>query len=237
MHANNETGAIQDIKALGTIARKYGAFFHTDATQTIGKLSKLDFSTCDLISISAHKFHGMKGSGFLYINDNTKDHIDPLFYGGKQEMGLRPGTENIIGIITMSMALSIARHNRASKNKLQIEKKDWITKQLKEGFKKHKFEIIGANSKNTVPNTLFISIDDICNINLCRHLSEKCIIIGIGAACNNAKPSHVLRSMNLDKSKYMQVLRISLSDYTSWNDCQYLVTTLIDLIEADNLQE
>ncbi len=230
MHANNETGAIQDIKMLGLLSQKYGAFFHTDATQTIGRLAHLEFSNCDLVSMSAHKFHGMKGTGCLYISDNVKQNIDPLFYGGKQELGLRPGTENVTGIVAMSMAMGIARHNRSLKNKIQLEKKEWITKQLFEKIKSP-IEIIGAKSNRTLPNTLFLSIEDICNINLCKQLSDNCVIVGIGAACHNAKPSHVLRSMNLDKSKYMQVLRISLSDYTSWNDCRQLVNNLCELVD------
>ncbi len=229
MNANNETGAVQDIKTIGRIVQKYGAFFHTDATQTIGRLSKLEFEYCDVITMSAHKFHGMKGSGCIYISDKVKNNIDPLFYGGKQEFGIRPGTENVSGIVAMTMAMAISRRNRVSKNKSQLEKKEWILQQLQ----KCDIEVIGARKENTLPNTLFISIKDICNINLCRQLSEKCVIVGIGAACHNAKPSHVLKSMNIDKSKYSQVLRISLCDYTTWSDCKHLVENLLSMIKHD----
>lgn len=233
MHANNETGAIQDIESLGKISKRYGAFFHTDATQTIGRLNKLNFSYCDLVSMSAHKFHGMKGTGCLYIGDEVKNHIDPIFFGGKQEMGIRPGTENVAGIVAMSMAMCISRYKRILKNKSQIEKKEWIIKQLTEKLKdKTTIEIIGARKEKTLPNTVFLNIQNICNIELCRKLSEKCIIVGIGAACHNAKPSHVLKAMAVDKSTYSHILRISLSDYTTWNDCEQLVTNIIDILNT-----
>jgi len=235
MHANNETGAIQDIESIGKLADKHHIIFHTDITQSVGKLDIkfLSKGLCDMFSFSAHKFHGLKGQGCLYISDKVRKSVDPLFFGGHQEMGYRPGTENLAGIAAMSLALANARKQRSAKNKRLVAKKEWILDELdKHGKEKGlNIQVIGAHPNKTLPNTLLIKITtqrDMCNLMLCRALSERCIVVGVGSACNEHKPSQVLKAMAVPTTDYNKVIRISMSDYTTWKECKYLVTTMLD---------
>jgi cysteine desulfurase len=236
MHANNETGAIQDIQAIGKVASRYNVFFHTDITQSVGKLRLPKLGKyCDMFSFSAHKFHGMKGQGCLYVADTVRKNIDPVFFGGHQEMGYRPGTENMVGIASMALALSIARKKRSAKNARLQEKKKWILEKLHEGIGGTNAMIheIGAHTTKTLPNTLLLLIEktNMCNFQICKALSDYCIVVGVGSACNRGMPSHVLKAMGVDPILYNKVIRISMSDYTTWKECQYLVENLTKIIK------
>lgn len=232
MYANNETGAIQDIKKIGRIARANKIFFHTDATQAIGKYiihpKKLGI---DAMSFSGHKFHGPKGVGALYL-DERQNKVINLCYGGEQEGKKRPGTENVANIIGMTLALQRVHENRTQKNKEMKEKKDYIIAELK---KEIKIQILGPPNK-CLPNTILMMIEELgtCNKLLVEELNKKKIYVSMGSACQtqSKKSSHVLDTMGLDDKEKLKVIRISLSDYTTLYECEYLIKNLIKIVQS-----
>jgi cysteine desulfurase len=246
MHANNETGAIMDMHDMCSMIRKKlgdRVVIHCDATQTVGRLDRkhltraLSESGCDLVTFSAHKFHGMKGCGCLYVSDRVRNSIDPLVFGGHQEGGLRPGTENIAGIVAMSMALGNVMHDRDAKNKKVLAMKLWILEKLQS--RGVEFELIGPCARNTLPNTILIRfVEPTCdNAHLVQELSDRCVVVGIGAACHACGPSHVLAAMNLKPSEMIHVLRISLCDTTTWKGCKALVNALVEILRGTQDQK
>lgn len=233
MYANNETGAIQDIKEIGKICNKHNIFFHSDVTQALGKFilhpKKLYI---DAISFSAHKFHGPKGVGGLYIS-NKQNNIMNLCFGGEQEHKKRPGTENVSNIVGMARALEIVHSDRINKNKLLYEMSKYILTKLRE---KEDIELLGPqNWDYRLPNTLLIKINNLgkCNKLLVKELNKHNIYISVGSACQTEKKaSHVLSTLGIeDKKDQLKVVRISLSDYTTFDECDYLIKHMFGAIE------
>jgi cysteine desulfurase len=234
MFANNETGAIQDISKIGKICRKRNIFFHSDATQALGKyIIRPKELNADAISFSAHKFHGPKGIGGLFF-DKEHHHIRNFCYGGEQEHLMRPGTENVALIAGMTKALEIAHINRKNKNKKLMKLWEYIWDKIND---QTKISIIGPkNNELRLPNTLFISLEDLgtCNKLLVKDLSKKNICISVGSACQTGKkkPSHILDSMGITKQKdKIKVVRISFSDYTTRAEADYLIKHLVSAIK------
>src|SRR5688572_12416447 len=156
MHANNEIGTLLDIKAVSTLCRKYNAFFHSDTVQTMGhytlnvKEMDIDFITC-----AAHKFHGPKGIGFLYVNKNLK--VTPVIHGGSQERGLRGGTENLIGIAGLAKALELANQDILEHQNYVQGLKSYMIDELKKRIPGVAFhgETDPSKSLYTVLNVMF----------------------------------------------------------------------------------
>lgn len=222
MHINNESGCIMDIVKIGKICKKYDIFFHSDVTQSIGKYDVYPLEwNIDAISFSGHKFHAPKGIGAMYLN--TDKNIK-LCYGGHQENGIRPGTENVAFISAMTSALIISKCDRINKNNKLKKYKKFIIDSLNRYLN---IEIIG---KNTSINTILIILKDIkCNKTMLKILSDKNIYLSVGSACQTSQfvTSHVLDSMGISEKEQKKVVRISLSDYTTDIDCAILVGTLI----------
>jgi cysteine desulfurase len=231
MYGNNETGAVQDIGEIGRIARKYKIFFHTDATQTMGKMiMHPEELGVDSLSFSGHKFHGPKGIGGLYISSNKEEMIKNLCYGGEQEHERRPGTENVANIVGISYAFMKTREDRKAKNEKLKEKSDWILSSLKERLD---IELIGPPEKR-LPHTLLLMFKDLktCNKMLVHKLNESQIYVSVGSACQTTHAvSHVLNVMGVSDADKLKIIRISLSDYTTMDECKYLVKKLIKFLE------
>lgn len=227
MFANNETGAIQDMKKIGEIAKKNNIFFHSDATQAIGKyIIHPKELNIDAITFSGHKFHAPKGIGCLFMKQQC--HINGICYGGEQEHQFRPGTENTAFIAAMALALKKSHQNRENKT-LALEKlREYIKTELEP------LDVICIESKfNVLPNTLLLVLKgiDTCNKNFARELSTKMhICIGVSSACQTKKNSHVLDAMKIDEQNRDKIIRISLSDYTTFGECKYLVKCLKELL-------
>ncbi|GIN89722.1 cysteine desulfurase family protein [Siminovitchia terrae] len=193
MFANNEVGAIQPIKKIGSLLKKHQAYFHTDAVQAYGT-EEIDVNDLqvDLLSASAHKINGPKGVGFLYIKNGTR--IDSLFYGGEQELKRRPGTENLVSIAGFAEAASISSS--------MLEEKRQTYKQLKDKFlqtldnEKIEFTINGS-TKGSVPHVLNISFPGTEVESLLVNLDLEGIAASSGSACTagSVEPSHVLTAM------------------------------------------
>jgi len=233
MHANNESGSIQNIKDIGKICKKNNIFFHCDTTQSFGKyLIKPYQFNINCLSFSGHKFHGPKGIGGIFI-DHKYNKLINLCYGGEQERHKRPGTENVANIVGMTVAYLKVHENRKEKNKMVRKLSDYILNRLNETLD---VDLLGP-IHNRLPNTLFILIKNLgtCNKKLVKKLNERKIYVSVGSACQTGKTSHVLRTLNIKKNNYKKVIRISLSDYTTKKQCDYLINNLIDLIKNSNI--
>lgn len=237
MYANNETGIIQDIINFGKLAKKYNIFFHTDATQAIGKMNihpnKLNIHS---MSFSGHKFHTPKGVGCLYIKqnckmlDNTSQKICSKFGTNSQEFGVRGGTENIAYISAFALGLQKTHEDRNVKNKqLYRFKKDII-----ENLQKLNCTIIESNNnKNMLPNTILVILNNIntCNIVFAKQLSKKYnICIGISSACQSGKESHIIKALKIPIESRNKIIRISMSDYNTAEEVDYLIKSITKLL-------
>ena len=236
MHVNNEIGSILDIKRVGNICKQHNTIFHSDTVQSIGRY-KIDLSyiNIDFIVGSAHKFHGPKGIGFLYVNKELN--IEPLVIGGSQERGLRAGTESVHNISGMETAFLLAYEN------LKKDKEHIL------GLKNHFIN----KSKNDIPNIKFnASCDDINSntytvLNVCLPVKkEKSVLLefnldlkGIacsrGSACQSgsSKGSHVLNEILNTKDLEKPSIRFSFSKYNTIEEVDLVINTLKDFIESN----
>lgn len=225
MHVNNEVGTILDLERIGVICKQYGALFHSDTVQSIGK-DKIDLQLLpiDFIVASAHKFHGPKGIGFAYIKKNSG--IKPLFYGGEQEKGMRAGTESVHQIAGMAKALEISISNLEIEKQYVSKLKDYLIMELTISFPQI---IVNGSEKGfyTILNvTLPFSIEKTAMILF--HLDMKGIAVSRGSACQSGsvKPSHVLAEMLSIEDLKKPNLRISLSHNNVKGDIDFLIEAL-----------
>ena len=236
MHVNNEIGTVLDIQKVGDICKKYKSLFHSDTVQSIGRY-RIDLSSLniDFIVGSAHKFHGPKGIGFLYVNKNSN--IDPIIIGGKQERGLRAGTESVHNICGLETALNLAYQNLAKdKNHIKRLKNHFIS-ELKLKIPAIKFN---ANCDDLKSNTYTL-------LNVCLPISkEKSVLLefnldikGIacsrGSACQSGslKGSHVLNEILNDSDLEKPSIRFSFSKFNTINEVDQVVDSLKSFIESN----
>lgn len=206
-------------------------YFHTDAVQAAGKID-IDVKklNVDMLSISAHKFHGPKGVGALYLNKNVK--IKPLFHGGHHEKNMRPGTENVASIIGMGKACEIALKNL--KNPSYKEKiKSLRDKLEKEILKNIPEVIVNGHPEKRVDNTLNICIKYIEGESILIHLDFEGICASSGSACTSGslEPSHVLLALGLPHEIAHGSIRFSLSKYNNEEDINKVINILPGIVE------
>jgi cysteine desulfurase len=227
MAANNETGVIQPISEIGTIARQKGIIFHTDAVQAVGKISvHVENLSVDLLSVSAHKFHGPKGVGALYIRDQTP--LSPVLTGGHHEHNLRAGTENIPGIVGLAEALSIATRNQSATVQTLSNLRDRFESTILR--KIDGVQINGANAPR-VPNTSNMSFQFIEGESILLHLDLKGICASSGSACSteSPEPSHVLLAMGVPAHTAQGAIRFSLGKDNTSDEIDYVIETLLEI--------
>jgi cysteine desulfurase len=220
MHANNEIATLIPIKKISEICRKHNALFHSDTVQTMGHyafdLADLDI---DFITCAAHKFHGPKGIGFLYVNKNVK--VEALIHGGAQERGFRGGTENVYGIVGLAKAMELAYEDVAAHQAHVQTLKTYMIEQLKASFDTISFhgETDPARSLYTVLNVCFPKTDKAGM--LLFTLDLKGVAVSGGSACSSgaAKGSHVLEGINADMTR--PNTRFSFSRYTTKEEIDY----------------
>lgn len=220
MHANNEIATLIPIKKISEICRKYNALFHSDTVQTMGHyafdLADLDI---DFITCAAHKFHGPKGIGFLYVNKNVK--VEALIHGGAQERGFRGGTENVYGIVGLAKAMELAYEDVAAHQAHVQTLKTYMIEQLKASFDTISFhgETDPERSLYTVLNVCFPKTDKAGM--LLFTLDLKGVAVSGGSACSSgaAKGSHVLEGINADMTR--PNARFSFSRYTTKEEIDY----------------
>jgi cysteine desulfurase len=225
MHANNEIATLLPLKKVSEICRKYGAYFHSDTVQTMGHytfdLQDLDI---DFITCAAHKFHGPKGIGFLYVNKKTK--VGSFIHGGSQERGLRGGTENIYGIVGLAKAIELAYEDVEGHQKHVQSLKSHMIEQLKEMFSDVDFhgEIDPEKSLYTVLNVCLPKTDKAGM--LLFTLDLKGVAVSGGSACTSGatKGSHVLEGIRADMTR--PNVRFSFSRYTTKEEIDFALEQL-----------
>ncbi len=225
MMANNETGVIEPVEQIGRVAAEADIYFHTDAVQAAGKIP-IDVKRigCDLMSISAHKFHGPQGTGALYVRRGTL--IDPLFYGGNHERQRRAGTENLPGIIGMGCAAEIALRGLQNGDMARIAKmRDRLESTLL-----GEIDEAGVNSGAAprVPNTSNIYFDHIEGEAMVIALDLKGLAVSTGAACSSGaiEPSHVLTAMGLRPERARASIRFSIGKHNTEADIDFALSVI-----------
>ncbi|MEZ0181504.1 cysteine desulfurase family protein [Flavobacterium oncorhynchi] len=225
MHVNNETGTILDLDRVGVICKQYNALFHSDTVQSIGKTEiDLQKTPVDFILASAHKFHGPKGVGFAFVRKNSG--LQPLFFGGEQEKGLRAGTEAVHQIAGMAKALSVSYENLTEEREYISELKKYLIEQLETHFSGFKINGRKDDFYNIINITLPFSSDKTSM--LLFSLDMKGIAVSRGSACQSGsiKPSHVLKEMLSEDDLQLPNLRISFSHYNTKEDIDWLIESL-----------
>ena len=216
MTANNETGALNDISKIRRIvtSKKSPALIHTDAVQAFGKINiKVKKTDVDLMTITAHKIHGPKGVGALYIKKGKR--IVPLHFGGEQEKKIRPGTEALPLIGAFGVAVS----------ELEIDKNYEKISELNAYARKKLSQIDGItfnSGENALPYIMNISVKGIRSETMLHFLAQNEIYVSSGSACAKGKPSHVLSAMGVSRDSADSALRISFSKYNTKDDIDFL---------------
>lgn len=226
MHVNNETGAILEIEKTARICKQHLAFFHTDTVQSVGKL-KIDLQAVpiDFLVASAHKFHGPKGVGFAFIRKGLL--VNPIFFGGEQEKGLRPGTEAIHNIVGLAKALEISYQN-LDEERIYIENlKNYTINQLQDNFEGIKVNGHFDQTLYTILNILLPFSKDKTAMIL-FNLDMKGVAVSRGSACQSGspRPSHVLAEMLNEEDLLKPSLRISFSHFNTKEEIDYLIAVL-----------
>jgi cysteine desulfurase len=226
MHVNNEIGTILDLKKVSALCQQNGAFFHSDTVQSVGKcILDLQETPLDFLVASAHKFHGPKGVGFVYIRKGLP--VDSMIYGGEQEKGLRAGTESVANIVGMAKALEMGYQ--------ELEKEMLHISEIKEYTLDRILKVFPNAKPNSNPTTSFYNI---LNIQfpfpeektqmILFYLDMKGVAVSRGSACQSGsvKPSHVLEQLLPDTEIKKPSLRISFSHFTTKEDIDFFIESL-----------
>lgn len=230
MHANNETGVLQDIREIGRLCRERGVLFHTDATQSFGKepIDVEDFSI-DLLSLSGHKIYAAKGVGALYVRrKRSRVRCSPLLDGGGHQRGLRSGTLNVPGIVSLGAAAKSCLAETESSNRRIADLRDRLEKQL--GFRLKGVTINGATCSRLAgtSNLRFAGID-------AEQLLERLpgIACSSSSACTSAtfQPSHVLAAMGLDDDAVRASVRFSLGRFTTGREIDLAIERIVQAVD------
>jgi cysteine desulfurase len=230
MHANNEIGTIQPIAEIGEAANKKSIYFHTDAVQTVGKISvDVNDLKVDMLSISAHKLYGPKGIGALYIRKGLR--LDPLLHGGGHEHGIRPGTENVSGIVGLGKACELAENKLEANTHQMTELRDRLIKNV---LGKIQESYLNGHPTKRLPNNANFRYTGIEGESLVLHLDSKGIAASTGSACSSKKlePSHVLMAIGLKEVDAHGSLRISIGKENTKEDIDYAVKSIKEVVES-----
>ena len=225
MAANNEIGVLQPISKIGSICKKKGISFHTDAAQALGYLDlDLDRLHIDFMSLSAHKIYGPKGIGALVIREGLP--LEPFQYGGGQELGLRSGTLPVPLIVGFAKALEITKHYQDERNKRLLFFRNLLLSGLKKNISGI---IINGSIDQRLPHNLNISFPDINGSKLHREL-RRFIFCTSGSACSNGEPSHVLQEIGLCKKEAEASIRMSIGRSTTEKDIKEAIEIITNIV-------
>ena len=228
MTANNEIGTVQHVSEIGEICRDKGVVFHSDAVQAAGMLkTDVRAMNVDLLSLSAHKFHGPKGTGALYVRKGTK--LEAVIHGGEQERGLRAGTENVPGIVGLGKAAEIAG-SEMERNTAQIrELRDLLIKRIQE---KVPDAFLNGHPVNRLPNNCHFSFSGIESEALLLRLDLAGISVSGGSACTSGsmEPSHVLQAIGLKDEMLRSGIRMTLGKETTREEIERTAQILSEIV-------
>jgi cysteine desulfurase len=228
MLANNETGVLQPVEEISKIAKAAGAFFHIDAVQGAGKvLIDVRAIGCDLLSISAHKMHGPKGTGAMFVRRGTP--LEPLLVGGSHERRRRAGTENVPGIVGLAKAAELAMHSLEDGTMDRLAK---LRDRLEAGILQLPGSGVNGGEATRVANTTNIWFDHLEGEALVIALDLKGVAVSGGSACHSGatEPSHVLMAMGLDKTRARASLRFSLLKTATEADVEYVLQVVPEAV-------
>ena len=229
MHANNETGTIQDVARIAALSRERGALMHTDAVQTIGKLSvKVDQLGVDLLSFSAHKFHGPKGIGVLYVRQGVQ--MLPMHLGGHQERSRRAGTENVAAIVGLGCAAELADRHLEDMRTVVAALRDRLESTVLERVPD--VEVNGSR-ESRLPNISNLRFAGLEGEALTIALDLQGVAVSTGSACSSGslEPSHVLLAMGQSREEVQSSLRFSLSRMNTLAEIDYVLHLLPDAVK------
>ncbi len=228
MYANNEIGTIQPIREIGAICRAKNVLFHTDAVQAIGHINvNVKEDNIDMLSASAHKFHGPKGTGFLYVKKGIK--ITNLIEGGAQERGKRAGTENVPGIVATGVALKEAIDNLEKNAEITQKKRD----RLIAGLKEIPHSAINGDENSRLPGNVNFCFEGIEGESLLLLLDDKGIQASSGSACTSGSldPSHVLLAIGRVHDVAHGSLRLSINEEITDEEVEYIIKSVKEVVE------
>ena len=227
MYANNEIGTIQPIAEIGAVCRERGVFFHTDAVQAAGYV-KIDVTAqnIDLLSMTAHKLHGPKGIGLLYVRRGVP--IETLIHGGAQERGKRAGTENVAGVVGLDAALQIAVGGMEARNKKLAGLRDRLIDSLLQIERSR----INGDRVSRLPNNVNMCFEGIEGESLLLKLDFNGISASSGSACTSGSldPSHVLLAIGLPHEIAHGSMRLSFSEETTEEDIDYIARVVPEVV-------
>lgn len=229
MHANNEVGTIEPIKAISEIAKKHKVLLHVDAVQTVGKIPVAPKEMgADLLTFSGHKFHGPKGIGGLYIRQGVR--VARTLTGGGQEKKLRPGTTNTPGVVGMAKALELACQNMDEEIKREENLRDYFEKELLERIPEI---VINAKEVKRLPGTTSVTFKYLEGESILLSLSYLGIAVSSGSACSSdeLQASHVLLAMGIPAEFAHGTIRFSLGKYTTKEEIDYTIEQVVKVIE------
>jgi cysteine desulfurase len=229
MYANNETGTIFPIEEIGAMVKEYGALFHVDAVQAVGKIPlNMKTSTIDMLTISGHKIHAPKGIGALYVRRGVR--FRPLLVGGHQERGRRGGTENVPGIIALGKAAELELLHLEEVTQRLTKLRDYLEQSL---LAKIPDCEVNGDAKNRLPNTTNIGFKYIEGEAILLSLNKYGICASSGSACTSGslEPSHVLRAMGLPYTTLHGSIRFSLSRYTTEAEIDQVIAVMPEIVD------
>ena len=228
MFANNEIGTIQPIREIGAICRKHGVLFHTDAVQATGHLPiDVKADNIDMLSASAHKFHGPKGTGFLYARKGIR--LSNIIEGGAQERGKRAGTENVAGIAGMAAALKeSAAHMAENAAHMQA-----LRDRLIEGLREIEHSSLNGDAVKRLPGNVNFCFEGIEGESLLLLLDDRGISASSGSACTSGSldPSHVLLAIGRVHDVAHGSLRLSIGENTTAEEIEYIIQNVKEVVE------
>jgi cysteine desulfurase len=229
MTANNEIGTVEPVAEIGAVCREAGVLFHTDAVQAAGAL-KIDVQEmqADLLSLSAHKFHGPKGTGVLYIRKGTR--LEPMITGGSQELGMRAGTENVPGIVGTGKAIEIAEAGREDNNRRIRGLRDELIRRILERIPGAQ---LNGHPEKRLPNNCNFSFEDVESEALLLRLDLAGIAASGGSACTSGsmEPSHVLQAIGLEEKMSKGSIRLTLGRETTAEEIEKTAQILPEIVE------
>ena len=229
MAVNNEIGTIQNIKAISEIVKFYGAYFHVDAVQALGAFPlNVDELGVDLLSISAHKIHGPKGTGALYIREGVK--INKFMLGGEQEMNRRGGTVNVAGAVGFGKAIELNARDMQFKDKKMFELSSYFIKKVEYEIPDIKINGNQLQKANSIVSVTFAGVE---GENLIMLLDLKGIAVSTGSACasGSLEKSHVLKAIGLSDEQVRGTVRFSFDTSVTKDDIDYTVRVLAEEVE------
>jgi len=227
MYANNEIGTIQPVKEIGRIARAHGIIFHTDAVQAIGHIPiDVEESNIDMLSASAHKFHGPKGVGFLYARKGIR--LQNIIEGGAQERGKRAGTENVPGIMAMAVALRDAAESMSETSPGMRARRDRLIK----GLREIPHSALNGNEELRLPSNVNFCFEGIEGESLLLLLDQRGISASSGSACTSGSldPSHVLLAIGRVHDVAHGSLRLSIGEDTTDDEVDYIIESVKEVV-------